>query len=130
VANGSQALVATAYDAAGNRASSTVTVNVANAVSTPAVDTSAPKVALVNPVAGSVSGTVTVNASASDDSGAAGIRQQLYVDGKLAASGSGATLSYAWNTKRVRTGSHTLKAVATDAAGNSASVSVSVSVAR
>jgi len=130
VANGSQSLVATAYDAAGNRASSTVTVNVANTVSSPAADTSAPKVALVNPVAGSVSGTVTVSASASDDSGAAGIRQQLYVDGKLAASGSGATLSYAWNTKRVRTGSHTLKAVATDAAGNSATVSVSVSVAR
>lgn len=131
VANGSQALVATAYDAAGNRASSAmVTVNVANPVAAPAVDTSAPKVVLVNPVAGSVSGTVTVSASASDDSGAAGIRQQLYVDGKLAASGSGSTLSYAWNTKRVKLGSHVLKLVGTDAAGNSASVSVNVTVVR
>lgn len=131
VANGSRSLLATAYDAAGNRASSAaVTVNVANPVSAPATDTTAPKVALVNPVAGSVSGTVTVNASASDDSGAAGIRQQLYVDGKLAASGSGATLSYAWNTKRVKLGSHVLKAVGSDAAGNTASVSVSVTVVR
>ncbi|MBK1689161.1 S8 family serine peptidase [Rubrivivax gelatinosus] len=131
VANGSRSLVATAYDAAGNRATSaTVTVNVANAVSTPAADTTAPKVALVNPVAGSVSGTVGVSVSASDDSGAAGIRHQLYVDGKLAASGSGSTLSYAWNTKRLRAGSHTLKAVATDAAGNSASASVTVNVVR
>lgn len=128
-ANGSRSLVATAYDAAGNRTNSAaVSVNVANTLPPVAADTTPPLVALVNPVAGAVSGTVTVSTSASDDRGAAGIRQQLYVDGKLAASGSGATLSYAWNTRRVRAGTHTLKVVATDASGNSVAASVSVSV--
>ncbi|MBZ8144095.1 peptidase S8, partial [Rubrivivax gelatinosus] len=60
----------------------------------------------------------------------AGIKHKLYVDGSQVASGSGATLSYAWNTKRVRAGSHTLKVVSTDAAANSASASVVVTVVR
>ncbi|MBZ8139387.1 peptidase S8 [Rubrivivax gelatinosus] len=131
VANGSNTLQAVAFDAAGNRGvSSVVTVNVANAVTTPVADTTAPRVQLVNPVAGSVSGMVTVSVSASDDRGAAGIRHKLYVDGTQVASGNGATLSYAWNTRRVRIGSHTLKVVSTDAAANSASASVAVTVVR
>ncbi len=124
VANGNATLVATAYDAAGNsRASSAVTVNVANGV---VADVSPPTVAIMNPKGGTVSGTVQISLSASDNAGAAGIKQTLYIDGVLKASATGASLAYAWNTRKVSAGSHTVTAVAKDAAGNSSSASLQV----
>lgn len=127
VPNGMANLVAMAYDAAGNAgASATVAVNVANAVVTVAVDTTAPVVAIVNPVAGSVAGTVAVSASASDNSGAAGITQTLLIDGVVKASGRGGSLSYNWNTRKVAAGSHTLTVTAKDDSGNASSASVQV----
>ena len=127
-ANGMTTLKALAYDAAGNVASSTaVSVNVANAVSTPVLaDTTPPLVTIVNPVAGAVAGNVSVSVQASDNSGAAGISQQLFINDVLKASSSGAALSYSWNTRKVSSGAHILKAVARDAAGNSSTVSVTV----
>jgi hypothetical protein len=128
VANGMANLVATAYDAAGNAASSaTVPVNVANGVTVVRQDTTPPSLRISNPTSGSVSGNVTVSTSASDDSGSAGITQQIYIDGLLSASGSGSTLAYNWNTKKAANGTHTIKAVARDAAGNSTTVTVQVS---
>jgi thermitase len=127
VANGMANLVAVAYDAAGNRGqSATVAVNVANPVPPVTVDTTAPVVQIINPVAGAVTGNVAVSVSASDDSGAAGISQTLYIDGKLSAKGNGGTLSYNWNSRKVASGTHTIEAVARDAAGNSSSARVSV----
>jgi subtilisin family serine protease len=127
VANGMANLVAVAFDAAGNRGeSTTVAVNVANIVPPVVPDTIAPVVQIVNPVAGAVAGNVSVSVSASDNSGAAGISQSLYIDGKLSAKGSGGTLSYNWNSRKVAAGAHTIQAVATDVAGNSSSASVSV----
>jgi hypothetical protein len=128
IANGSATLVATAYDAAGNAgASAAVTVNVANASKIVVRDTTPPAVAIVNPVAGMVSGTVSVNTNASDDNGSAGISQKIYVDGALKATGTGATLSYSLNTRKLSAGVHTIQAVATDAAGNSSTSSIQVS---
>lgn len=128
VANGSATLVAYAYDAAGNKgASSPVTVNVANATATVTKDTTPPVVAIVNPVPGMVSGMVSVNTNASDNNGTAGISQWIYIDGVLKAQGTGATLSYSWNTRKLSSGTHTIQAVAKDAAGNSASATVQVS---
>lgn len=127
VANGSANLVAYAYDAAGNKgASSSVTVNVANATTMVAKDTTPPVVSIVNPVPGKVSGTVSVNTNASDNNGTAGISQWIYIDGVLKAQGTGATLSYSWNTRKVAAGTHTIQAVAKDAAGNQSSTSVQV----
>lgn len=127
VANGMATLVATAYDAAGNAGASTsVAVNVANAVAVVVKDTTAPTLVITNPVAGSVSGTVSVNLSATDDSGAAGIRQTLSIDGVQKASGTGGSLAYSWNTRKVTAGIHTITAVATDAAGNRSTVNVTV----
>jgi hypothetical protein len=128
-ANGMVNLVATAYDKAGNaKASSPVAVNVAN-VSAPVVrDTTPPVVRIDNPVAGTVSGNVSVNVSATDNSGAAGITESLYIDNSLVASGKGGALAYTWRTKRNNTGTHVLTAVAKDAAGNSSSTSVTVTV--
>lgn len=128
VPNGMASLVVTAYDAAGNAgASSTVSVNVANNVALVQKDTSAPSVRIANPVSGKVSGSVTVSTSASDNSGAAGIRQSIYLDGVLVAKGTGASLAYSWNTRKSAQGTHTVQAIAVDAAGNSSSTSVSVS---
>lgn len=119
VPNGMATLVAHAYDAAGNSAPSpSVAVNVANAAAPLVVDTIPPVLAIVNPVEGAVAGLVTVVMNASDNRGAAGILQQLYIDGVLKAQGYGATLSYSWDTRFITVGYHTLMAVARDAAGN------------
>ncbi|WP_256081669.1 S8 family serine peptidase [Massilia sp. YIM B04103] len=127
VANGMAALVAVAYDAAGNVASSTpVAVNVANSTTVVTADTQAPTVRITNPVAGKVSGNVNVKVNASDNSGAAGIALALYIDGQLKASGSGSSLSYTWKTGGLSAGQHTLQTVATDKAGNRSSSTVQV----
>lgn len=130
VANGMANLVAVAYDAAGNAGrSATVAVNVANAstaTGTAAADTTAPVVRIVNPVSGSASGTVSVSVSATDNLGAAGLTQQLLVDGRVVAQGTGGTLSYNWNTRKLAAGAHTLQANVRDAAGNVGTASVSV----
>ncbi|HRK56436.1 MAG TPA: Ig-like domain-containing protein [Burkholderiaceae bacterium] len=134
VANGMANLVAVAFDAAGNSTtSSSVAVNVANASSPPpAVDTTAPSVMIVNPVAGAVSGTVAITLNASDDGGSAAIALSIYVDGRLLASGHGATLSANWNTKSksVSAGEHTITATAVDGAGHTASAAVGVIVVK
>lgn len=128
VPNGMATLVATAYDAAGNStASAAVSVNVVNSRSPILIDITPPVVSITNPVAGSVSGNVSVSVSASDNSGAAGISQELYIDGVLKATGKGATLGYLWNTRTIASGTHTLTAVAKDKAGNASSSSVKVS---
>ncbi|WIT13018.1 S8 family serine peptidase [Paucibacter sediminis] len=128
LANGSHTLSAYAVDAAGNASlSADVSVNVSNASSV-AADTTPPVIALLSPANGAVvSGSVNVSASASDNSGAAGISQRLYIDGKLAASATGASLSYSWNTRKAGAGTHTLQVVAKDAAGNSSTTSIKVS---
>ena len=132
VANGMASLVAYAFDATGNsKASTAVSVNVANGTTTVTRDTTAPQVRIVNPVAGNVSGSnVAISVNASDDSGASGITHMLYIDGTLKATGKGSTLGYSWNTRpnNVRAGAHTIRAVARDAAGNTASASVNVTV--
>jgi hypothetical protein len=121
-------LVAVAYDAAGNVASSTpVSVNVANAVTPPVADTAAPSLAITNPTSGgTVTGNVSIVLNASDNSGAAGISMSLYIDGALKASGSGSTMSYSWNTRKANSGTHTIQAVARDKAGNTTNTQVQV----
>lgn len=124
VANGMATLEARAYDAAGNvTASQPVAVNVANAA-----DTIAPTVGIGNPANGSrVSGTVQVSVSGSDNSGAAGMRLDLSINGRQVASTSGSgTLNFNWNTRKLAAGNYTLTATATDAAGNRTATSVTV----
>ncbi|MBZ2208716.1 S8 family serine peptidase [Massilia soli] len=120
VANGMANLVAVAYDAAGNSGSSaSVAVNVANATTTTTtVDTVKPTITITNPVAGNVSGRVTISISVTDNSDVAGIRQQLLIDGVLRAYGSGGTLAWTWNAAKYTAGSHTIRVTAKDKAGN------------
>jgi thermitase len=128
VNNGMANIHVVAYDNAGNKGqSSTVAVNVANEVAPIIVDTTPPVVSFVTPVAGSVSGTVDVSVNASDNSGAAGITQNLYVNNKLVKTVQGSSLAYSWNTRKL-TGSHILNAVAVDKAGNKSTTSVQVTI--
>ncbi|MFT7771854.1 S8 family serine peptidase [Roseateles sp.] len=125
--NGTASLVAVAYDAAGNQGSSTaVGVTVSNSVAVTA-DTTPPVVNVKSPANGSnVSGNVSINVTASDNAGAAGIKLLLLVNGSQVASGSGSTLNYKWNTAKLPAGSYTLEARATDANGNASTSVVTV----
>jgi hypothetical protein len=94
------------------------------------LDGTPPSVTVTAPPPGStVSGTVTITATASDNVGVVGV--QFKVDGaNLGAEDTASAYSFAWDTTSVVNGSHTLTAFARDAAGNattSASVAVTVS---
>jgi hypothetical protein len=128
VGNGAHTLLAVARDAAGNSAtSSSITVTVANVVGS---DTIVPTVSVAAPVNGTtVSGTIHVTASASDNVGVVGV--QFYLGNtKLGSEVLVSPFNISWNTQSVVNGVHTLFAVARDAAGNIAtSTGVSVTVA-
>ena len=87
------------------------------------IDTVAPTVAITSPTSGSsVTGTLKITATATDNSGGSGVAQvSFYVDGQLIATATSATkgvYSVSWNTKKVTKGQHTLTAIARDVAGN------------
>ncbi|WP_164021526.1 PHB depolymerase family esterase [Pyxidicoccus trucidator] len=82
-------------------------------------DTTPPTVNVTAPANGStVTGTVTLTASASDAGGVS--RVEFLVDGSPVGSDSAAPYEFAWNSASVSNGSHTLGARAYDAAGNQA----------
>lgn len=90
-------------------------------------DTTAPTVSVSAPASGAtVSGQVTLSATASDNIGVAGV--QFKVDGaNVGAEDTSSPYSVAWNSTSVANGSHTVTAVARDAAGNTkASTAVSI----
>src|SRR6266446_6378771 len=97
--------------------------------SPPSTDTTPPTVSISSPTASTVSGTTTVSANASDNVGVAGL--QFKLDGaNLGSEETTPPYSVSWNTTTASNGSHTLTAVARDAAGNqatSATVTVTVS---
>ncbi len=126
--DGVHTITAVARDAAGNRTTSDpVTVTVANG--SPA-DTTPPTVSITSPVSGAtVSGTTNLTASASDNVGVIGV--QFRIDGlNFGAEDTSAPYSIPWDTASVSDGSHTITAVARDAAGNhTESTTVTVTVA-
>ncbi|MGE5624314.1 MAG: Ig-like domain-containing protein [Bacillota bacterium] len=130
VANGSHSLTAVARDAAGNHTTATpVNVTVSNQ-SQPPPDTTPPTVSMTAPANGAtVSGNVTVSANASDNVGVVGV--QFKLDGaNLGPEDTSAPYSITWNSAGASNGSHSLTAVARDAAGNkttATSVTVTVS---
>ncbi|HYR12604.1 MAG TPA: N,N-dimethylformamidase beta subunit family domain-containing protein, partial [Mycobacterium sp.] len=121
--NGSHTLTAVATDILGLQfTSQPVTVTVFN-------DTTPPTVSITAPVSGATVGaTTSVTASASDNVGVVGV--QFLLDGaNLGVEDAAAPYSVSWNTTTASNGSHTLTAVARDAAGNrttSAPVTVTV----
>lgn len=125
VANGSQTLTAYAKDLAGNLGkSATVSVTVANATTT--ADITAPTVSVLTPAANTtVTGTVTVKASASDNVGVKSMT--LYIDGVKVASSNSASVSKSWNTRKAAVGTHTISVTVKDAAGNTTTQTINVS---
>lgn len=118
---GQYTLSAKAYDAAGNVGTSEKVVYVAG-------DTSVPKVTISAPASSKqVSGIVTVTAGATDNIGVTSFA--LYDNSSLIYAANQGNISYNWNTVNAGNGSHTLVAIASDAAGNAGSASVTVNVA-
>lgn len=113
-ANGSYTLTAKAYDNAGNVGqSANVVVSVNNLVA----DTTAPTVSVTAPTNNAtVSGTVSVTASASDNVGVSKV--EFYVNGVLQATDTASPYTFSWNTTAVTNGTYILTAKAYDAAGN------------
>ena len=116
----------TAQDARGN-----VSAPSNDAVATVTLDTAAPTVAITSPANNStVSGSVTLTATATDNVAVSGV--QFLLDGaNLGAenSGPGPSYSFSWTSTTVANGVHTLSARARDGAGNSSVASVSLTVA-
>ncbi|HEY6503024.1 MAG TPA: Ig-like domain-containing protein [Chitinophagaceae bacterium] len=114
IADGNHTLTARARDAAGNTTtSSSVIVNVLN--NPP--DTQFPAVNITSPAAGNVAGTISVDATASDNVGVIGV--QFLLNGvNLGAEDLSAPYAVSWNTLTSANGSYTLTARARDAAGN------------
>ncbi len=88
-------------------------------------DLTAPVATINTPANGAtVSGTVAISASATDDVGITLF--ELYIDGSKKATSTTGSLNYSWNTKRVTTGTHTIMAKAYDASGKTGTATISV----
>jgi subtilisin family serine protease len=121
-ANGAHALTAIARDAAGRTSTAAaVSVSVAN-------DVAGPVVSMVSP-GSSVTGSITISATASDDFGVVGV--QFLLDGApLGSEDTTEPYELTWDSATVPNGAHMLAAVARDAVGHSstaAAVSVTTS---
>ena len=108
--NASHTLTAKAYDAAGNIGTST---GVAFTISNPVPDTQAPTVSATET---GTSGTITFNATATDNVGVAKV--EFYVDGVLKGTDTTSPYSMTLDSTTLTNASHTLTAKAYDAAGN------------
>ena len=126
---GSHTLTAVARDLLGVQyTSNPVTVTVANAPPPPPADTMPPTVSITSPSNGqTIAGTVTVRASASDNVGVVGVQFRID-DINFGAEDTSAPYSVSWNTASASDGSHTITAIARDAAGNRSPVSAPVTV--
>ncbi|MGC1829305.1 MAG: MBG domain-containing protein, partial [Candidatus Acidiferrales bacterium] len=116
----------TAYDPLGNASNPSASAS-ATTLATP--NSVPPMVSISSPANNAtVSGTVTVTATATDKVGVTQV--QIYLDGTtLFATFASTPYTYSWNTTSVANGIHTLTAEATDAVGNNAtSAAVTVTV--
>ena len=91
------------------------------------VDVSPPAVSFLSPTnGGTVSGSVSVSISASDDTAVSSVA--VAIDGLSATSFFAPPYTFSWDTLAMSDGTHTLSAIATDGAGNSATSTISVTV--
>ena len=94
------------------------------------IDTTAPAVSLTTPGNGSTVSGTSVTLSATNSDGGSGIQSVQFMLDNTPIGSSGSTNPYTitWNSKTTTSASHTLQAVARDAAGNYATSSVTVTV--
>jgi hypothetical protein len=105
---GARSATVSVTDSAGTQASSLTGTG---------TDITAPTTQITAPLNGAtLSGTVTVTATASDNVGVTSI--QIYIDGTQVATGASSPLNYSWNTANASNGTHTIFSKASDAAGN------------
>jgi uncharacterized membrane protein len=92
-------------------------------------DTTPPTTSITSPANNAtVSGTITVTASASDNVGV--VKVEFYIDSVLKSTSTTSPYTFSWNTTTVANGAHTIFSKAYDAANNvgtSATVNVTVS---
>jgi chitinase len=113
----------TAYNTAGQESPYSTPIGFAGVK-----DVIPPTVSVISPAPGAtVTGTVAISAKAADDIGVNKV--EFYQNGALIAAGNLSPLTYNWNTTALANGNYTLLAKAYDAAGNSSTSSVSVTVA-
>lgn len=121
--NGSVTLVVTARDAAGNSRSASRVVTVSN----PIGDAIRPTVSFTSPSTGTtVSGLVQVSVASSDNVGVVSLI--VSANGKPICNLGGGVTSCTWSTQTFPNGTCSLVASAQDAAGNSTSVSLNLTV--
>lgn len=82
------------------------------------VDTVAPVAAVTSPTNGTTIKGTSQNISFSATDNVAVTKLQLIIDGTVMVTTTSSSATYTWNTRSVSKGSHTIKAVAYDAAGN------------
>lgn len=92
---------------------------------TPAPDTTNPTVVITSPSSGGIL-PMNTNFAATASDNVKVTKVEFYMDGAILSSDTSAPFSYKWNTKKVIKGSHSLTAKAFDAAGNSATSSITV----
>jgi hypothetical protein len=110
-----------AYDAAGNESTQKLT---AEGMTQAASEKHPPTVSITAPANGAtVSGMVTTNASASDDTGVAGV-QFKFNGSNLGAEDTVSPYSVTWDSRAISNGTYGLTAVARDVAGNVTTSSV------
>lgn len=84
---------------------------------TAALDTTTPTVSITSPTGGTVSNTITLSATASDNVAVAGV--QFKVDGvNVSSEDTSSPYSVSWTSNSVANGAHTITAVARDTSNN------------
>jgi poly(hydroxyalkanoate) depolymerase family esterase len=89
-------------------------------------DTQAPVVTVSSPSAGTVSGTVNISASATDNESVA--EMKILIAGEVKKTVSASSISYSWDASQVYSGNYVITVEATDAAGNKGTKEVAVTV--
>ena len=125
--DGTHTISVVVYDAAGNTATDKITVTVRNSTA----DTAAPSVRITSPANGAtVSGRITIEVSASDNVGISAVNL-FYDDTRVIREGTSQG-TYGWgsrsDTTALSNGTHTISAVAYDAAGNQSVSKITVNV--
>ena len=120
--NGNYTLRAVAYDSAGNQASSSRSITIKNTTTDakPTISFSAP----ANNA--TVSGLTTCQVSAKDDKSVKQV--QFFMDGTLLSTDTTSSYACSIDNKKYTNGAHTLKAVVTDSANQTASAQITINI--
>jgi cytochrome c peroxidase len=125
--DGEHVLMVTAVDSSNNSASVTQALIIDNASVAPPPDTTNPTVAITSPQDGdNVADAVLITADASDDTGIDSV--VFSVDGAQLGQFTTPPYQQSWDTSAFSEGAHNLVVTAFDAAGNSASTGITVTV--